>query len=131
MAARNLMAHVEETVSDSFRAMEYLYAKDGGGLRGAERARFLQMSEEERHLRGVEFASKVFVNFDRATPKERQSVSAGDFLEPHDRKYPYKVNGKISCNLLKAAMSRSAQNKEMDVHTRAQRLFSQHCGGQQ
>lgn len=62
-----------------------------------------------------------------STPKERKTDNASDFLMPAERKYPYKVGGQISCNLLKAAMSRAMQNNEMAVHKKAKQLFMDHC----
>lgn len=63
-----------------------------------------------------------------STPKERKvDAKASDFLLPTERKYPYKVGGKISCNLLKAAMSRAKQNGEMAVHKKATDLYNEEC----
>lgn len=63
-----------------------------------------------------------------STPKHREEeAKESDFLMPSERKYPYKVGGKISCNLLKAAMSRSKQHGEMEVHKKAKGMFMDHC----
>lgn len=65
-----------------------------------------------------------------STPEKRKTeASAGDFLMPTERKYPYKVNGKISCNLLRAAMSRAGQQGERVVESRAKKLYADHCEG--
>lgn len=63
-----------------------------------------------------------------STPKKRKSVPADHFLMPGERKYPYMVDGKISCNLLRAAISRAGQNNEKDVEARARKMFDMHCG---
>lgn len=62
-----------------------------------------------------------------STPKKRESVSPSDFLMPGEKKYPYKVGGKISCHLLKAAISRAGQNNESAVESRAKSLYDEHC----
>lgn len=62
-----------------------------------------------------------------STPKHREDAPASDFLMPAERKYPYKVNGKISCNLLRAAMSRAGQNNEGAVGNKAKELWETHC----
>lgn len=62
-----------------------------------------------------------------STPKKRMSRSESDFLLPSQRKYPYKVNGAVSCDLLRAAMSRAGQQKQTGVEKKAKALFQQHC----
>ncbi len=63
-----------------------------------------------------------------STPHKRETeAKASDFLMPAERKYPYKSGGKISCNLLKAAISRAAQNNEPAVKARATSLYNEHC----
>lgn len=62
-----------------------------------------------------------------STDKKRADAPASNFLLPAERKYPYKVNGVISCDLLKAAISRSKQNNEMGVHKKAMDLYDTHC----
>lgn len=62
-----------------------------------------------------------------STPKKRESVASSDFLMPGEKKYPYKIAGKISCHLLKAAMSRAGQNNESAVESHAKSLFQTHC----
>lgn len=63
-----------------------------------------------------------------STPHKRQvEAKASDFLMPAARKYPYKVGGKISCNLLKAAISRAGQQGEKQVEARARSLFEDNC----
>lgn len=63
-----------------------------------------------------------------STPTKRMMRPPTDFLLPAERKYPYKVNGKISCDLLRAAMSRAGQNKKAAVAAQAKAMFDQHCG---
>lgn len=62
-----------------------------------------------------------------STPKKRDAVSSSDFLMPAEKKYPYKVAGKISCDLLKAAVSRAGENGESAVKSHAQSLYETHC----
>lgn len=62
-----------------------------------------------------------------STPKQRKDVPADHFLLPKERKYPYKANGQISCNLLKAAISRAGQNGEAAVESRAKKLYADNC----
>lgn len=62
-----------------------------------------------------------------STPKQRKAVPSDQFLMPAQKKYPYKVNGQISCNMLKAAMVRAAQNNETAVHSKAKRLYADNC----
>ena len=63
-----------------------------------------------------------------STPAKRQEdAKPSDFLMPSERKYPYKIAGKISCNLLKAAISRAAQNNESGVKAKAESLYHDHC----
>lgn len=64
---------------------------------------------------------------DLSTHKQRESVTPSDFLMPAEKKYPYKINGKISCNLLKAAISRAGQNNESAVEARAKKLYEESC----
>lgn len=60
--------------------------------------------------------------------KNREKDDSGDFLMPAERKYPFKINGKISCKLVRAAMSRAGQNGETEVSKKAHALFEEHCG---
>lgn len=64
-----------------------------------------------------------------STPAARRKDDSGDFLLPKERKYPYKINGKISCKLLRAAMSRAGEYGQADVAKRAKALWTEHCGG--
>ena len=59
--------------------------------------------------------------------QRRERASASDFLLPKERKYPYKLNGKIDCKLLLAAIHRAGQYHESAVLAHAQRLYDQHC----
>ncbi|NIA04110.1 MAG: hypothetical protein GWP09_02050 [Nitrospiraceae bacterium] len=63
-----------------------------------------------------------------STPKQRkEKANSSDFLLPGERKYPYKLNGKIDCKLVRAAITRAAQNHESTVLAHAQRIYDQHC----
>lgn len=79
-----------------------------------------------------EFTGKEQAAFEHggelSTPKHREEdAKESDFLMPAERKYPYKVKGRISCNLLKAAITRSAQNNEQEVNKKAKNLFNELC----
>lgn len=63
-----------------------------------------------------------------STPKKRELVPADHFLLPEKRKFPFKVNGKISCDLLRAAQVRAKQNGYTAVAKEAKSLFDKHCG---
>lgn len=58
------------------------------------------------------------------TPEENTS---GDYLDGAAKKYPFKVQGRISCNLLKAAIVRSAQDGNSEVNKKARDLFDDNC----
>lgn len=62
-----------------------------------------------------------------STPHQREGDNPSDFLDQADRKYPYKVRGRISCNLLKAAVSRSAQQGDTAINKRAKALYDENC----
>jgi hypothetical protein len=59
--------------------------------------------------------------------QRREKAKPSDFLMPAQRKFPYKINGKVSCPLLRAAMVRAGQTGRTDVEARARRLYEQHC----
>lgn len=64
-----------------------------------------------------------------STPKERTQVPSDHFLLPAMRKYPYKdSSGKVSCNMLRAAISRAGQNNESAVEAKARALLKSNCG---
>lgn len=62
-----------------------------------------------------------------STHKKREDVPADHFLMPAERKFPYKVNGKISCDLLRAAISRAGQTGRKDIEAKAKSLFQSNC----
>lgn len=79
-----------------------------------------------------EFTAKEEAAFEHggplSSPKHRaEEAKDSDFLMPEERKYPYKIKGQVSCNLLKAAIVRSAQNNEMEVNKKAKNLFNDLC----
>ena len=84
------------------------------------------MADNKKFTSGVE---KLFEHGGKySTPKQRrEKAKVSDFLLPKERKYPYKVNGKISCKLLRAAITRAGQYKETSVQKRAERLYYRHC----
>ncbi len=50
------------------------------------------------------------------------------YLDPGiEKKYPYKKDGRISANLLKAAIVRSAQAGDKAINMKARELFDDHC----
>ncbi len=59
------------------------------------------------------------------TPKRRKEAPATDFLMPKQRKFPYKVNGKIDKRLLIAAIHRAGQYGYKGVELRAQRILQE------
>lgn len=62
-----------------------------------------------------------------STPKHRQEdAKASDFLQPAERKYPYKINGKPSLKLLRAAMSRAKEFGHTEIYNKAKRLWEEH-----
>jgi len=63
-----------------------------------------------------------------STPKRRRErAKASDFLLPKERKFPYKIGGKISCKLLLAAIRRGGQHGYPEVQAKARKLYSSHC----
>lgn len=62
-----------------------------------------------------------------STPKQRKTVPADHFLMPAQRKYPYKINGKVNCDLLRAAIARAGQNGESEVEAKARSIFKNTC----
>jgi len=63
-----------------------------------------------------------------STPKKRRTMAkASDFLLPKERKFPYKIRGKISCPLLRAAIRRAAQHGYPQVEAKARRLYNRYC----
>jgi hypothetical protein len=80
---------------------------------------------------GASFGKKENAAFNSggeySTPAKRRKDDSGDFLMPAERKYPYKIDGKISCKLLRAAMSRAGQQGATGVAKRAKSLYTEHC----
>lgn len=63
-----------------------------------------------------------------STEKQRLTRPRGDFLDSANRKYPFKVGGKVSCDLLRAAQVRAKQNGHDDIAARAKAMFDKTCG---
>lgn len=64
-----------------------------------------------------------------ATPKRRRQLPASYFLEPKERKYPYRLaNGQVSRRLLVAAIHRAAQYGNKTVEAKARRLLERYFG---
>ena len=60
--------------------------------------------------------------------KKREKMPSSYFLLPSKRKFPYKTkSGKISCQGLRAAMSRAAQHGYTNVYNKAKRLYNKYC----
>lgn len=61
-------------------------------------------------------------------PELRDKAPKDFFLDPSSRRYPYKtLDGKISCERLKAAMSLSALHGHRQIYERAKALYERHC----
>lgn len=74
-----------------------------------------------------EESSKFASGGEYSTPHKRQTeAKASDFLQPGERKYPYKVNGRVSKHLLTAAVRRAKEFGHADVAKKAQRLLDEH-----
>ncbi len=63
-------------------------------------------------------------------PELRKQAPKDYFLDPVNRRYPYKTwDGKISCERLKAAMSLASLHGESRIYARAKTLYENHCKG--
>ena len=61
-------------------------------------------------------------------PERRKKAPSDYFLDPSSRKYPYRTwDGKISCELLRRALSLSALHKHSQIYDRAKSLYEKHC----
>jgi len=60
----------------------------------------------------------------------RQKAPRDYFLDPTNRKYPYRTwEGQISCARLRAAISLAALHGDSRVEARARNLYEKHCKG--
>jgi hypothetical protein len=60
----------------------------------------------------------------------RQKAPRDYFLDPTNRKYPYKSwEGQILCTRLRAAMSLAGLHGDSRVEARARNLYEKHCKG--
>lgn len=61
---------------------------------------------------------------------EREKVPADYFLDPENRRYPYKNrDGSINCYMLRSAIRLAGMHGEEGIKQKAQELFNKHCGG--
>jgi len=61
-------------------------------------------------------------------PELREKAPKDYFLDPANRKYPYRTwEGEISCDRLKAAMSLAALHGHERILARAKMLYEKHC----
>jgi len=61
-------------------------------------------------------------------PELRQRAPKYYFLDPENRKYPYRTwDGEISCDRLKAAMSLASLHGHHHIYARAKTLYENHC----
>jgi hypothetical protein len=63
-------------------------------------------------------------------PELREKAPRDYFLDPSNRKYPYRTwEGEISCDRLQAAMSLASLHGHSRVYSRAKTLYENHCKG--
>jgi hypothetical protein len=62
-----------------------------------------------------------------AGSKKRKEMPRSYFLDPKNRKYPYKKNGKISCEGLRSAIKVASFQGDTKIKKKAQRLYEKHC----
>lgn len=61
-------------------------------------------------------------------PELRDKAPRDYFLDPSNRRYPYKTwEGKISCERLRAAMSLAGLHGHRQIYERAKALYERHC----
>ena len=61
-------------------------------------------------------------------PELREKAPKDYFLDPVNRRYPYRTwEGEISCDRLKAAMSLAALHGHERIYARAKMLYEKHC----
>ena len=78
----------------------------------------------------MEYLNKTGIPIYKSIPeyihseKERSKMPSSYFLEPSTRKFPYKTKeGKISKQLLRAAMTRAGQYGHTAIYKRAKKLY--------
>ena len=60
--------------------------------------------------------------------EKRKKAPKDYFLDPDSRKYPYKTwDGRISCELLRRAMSLASLHGHTQIYERAKALYERHC----
>lgn len=61
---------------------------------------------------------------------ERQKLPEDYFLDPKNRRYPYKnKDGSINCYMLRAAIRLAGMHGDDSIKAKAEELFQKHCGG--
>jgi hypothetical protein len=63
-------------------------------------------------------------------PELRDKAPRDYFLDPSNRKYPYRTwEGEISCDRLQAAMSLASLHGHSRIYARAKNIYENHCKG--
>ena len=60
--------------------------------------------------------------------KKRDDMPESDFLEPKEKKYPWKLGGKPSRKMLLAAMRRATMQGDSAIASKAKSLLKKHFG---
>jgi hypothetical protein len=62
---------------------------------------------------------------------ERQKLPEDYFLDPKNRRYPYRnKDGSINCYMLKSAIRLAGMHGEDSIKAKAQELYEKYCGGE-
>lgn len=61
---------------------------------------------------------------------ERQKLPENYFLDPQNRRYPYKnKDGSINCYMLRSAIRLAGMHGDDSIKAKAEELYNKHCGG--
>lgn len=61
---------------------------------------------------------------------ERQKLPEDYFLDPKNRRYPYKnKDGSINCYMLRAAIRLAGMHGDDSIKAKAEEFFQKYCGG--
>ena len=61
---------------------------------------------------------------------EREKLPEDYFLDPKNRRYPYKnKDGSINCYMLRSAIRLAGMHGEDSIKSKAEELHNKHCGG--
>jgi hypothetical protein len=61
---------------------------------------------------------------------EREKLPEDHFLDPKNRRYPYKnKDGSINCYMLRSAIRLASMHGEDGIKAKAQELYKKYCGG--